>query len=235
MKLGLLILCLIVAATATLAAVYPAVAAAGCPSCYGFKDYGDGIFIEGAVGSEARETVKATIDAARARVRAFYGSLEARPRVLVCETDSCYRPLGGTSRGIALLDQALILSPRGVDPVIAAHELAHVELHRRIGLKATLLRRAPQWFDEGLAVVISDDPRYLAPGPDRCRSDPEGDLPTTRAAWIETAQSADLYAKAACKVSRWLDEHGGADGVRRLAADTKRGMTFELSPHRSSE
>ena len=230
MRIPLLLVGVILAAVASLHFVHPAVAAAGCPSCYGFTDLGDGIFVQRSMAPESRDTAKATIEEARARVRAFYDSLEAHPRVLLCQTDDCYRPLGGSSRGITLLDQALILSPRGIDTVIATHELAHAELHRRIGLMATLSRSVPQWFDEGLAVSVSDDPRYLAPAsrPDRCRSEPDGDLPTSRTAWIETAQSADLYAKAACKVSRWLGSHGGSAGVRRLAAGIADGAAFDV-------
>ncbi|PJI54948.1 hypothetical protein CTI14_09395, partial [Methylobacterium radiotolerans] len=52
----------------------------------------------------------------------------------------------------------------------------------------------------------------------RCRAEPGGGLPASRAAWIETAESAGLYARAACKVSRWLDAHGGAAGILRLVA-----------------
>ncbi|WP_342154128.1 hypothetical protein [Methylorubrum sp. SB2] len=151
--------------------------------------------------------------------------------MLLCATEACYRPLGGCSRGITLLDRALILSPRGADAVIAAHELAHAELHRRIGLAATLGRAVPQWFDEGLAVVVSDDPRYLAPGPDRCRVEPGGDLPASRAAWIETAEATGLYARAACKVSRWLHVHGGAVGILRLVASRSyEGITSGTGP-----
>ncbi|MBP1181392.1 hypothetical protein [Methylobacterium sp. PvR107] len=207
------------AATAVLHFTYPAVAAASCPSCYGFTDLSDGVYVEGGMPPDRRAVAKATVEAARTRVRGFYGDLQSNPRVLLCATEACYRPFGGGSRGITLLDRALILSPRGTDTVIAAHELAHAELHRRIGLTATLTRSVPQWFDEGLAVVVSDDPRYLAPGPDRCRAEPGSDLPASRAAWIETAESAGLYARAACKVSRWLDAHGGAAGILRLVAN----------------
>ncbi|GJD72247.1 hypothetical protein [Methylobacterium goesingense] len=206
---------------------YPAAAAAGCPSCYGFTEVEDGLYVERGMTPDRREAAKATVAAARARVRAFYGDLRSGPRILLCGTDACYRPLGGGSRGIALLDRALILSPRGADVVIAAHELAHAELHRRIGLVATLSRSVPQWFDEGLAVVVSDDPRYLATGPDRCRAEPGGDMPASRAAWIETADSAGLYARAACKVSRWLDAHGGSAGLLRLVAG---GSFRDLAP-----
>lgn len=218
-------LCVIVGAamTAALAVINPAAAAAGCPACYGFTDLGDGVYVETTMPADRRDAAKTTVEAARSRVRAFYGELQSSPRVLLCETDACYRPLGGGSRGITLLDRALILSPRGTETVIAAHELAHAELHRRIGLTATLTRSVPQWFDEGLAVVVSDDPRYLAPGPDRCRAEPGGDLPASRTAWIETAESAGLYARAACKVSRWLDAHGGAAGLLRLVASGSYG------------
>lgn len=228
MRICLLILgVLVIVAVATVPFAFPAIAAAGCPTCYGFTDQGGGLFVESGAPSQDVDATRTTIEAARARVLSFYGDLESGPRILLCRSEACYQPLGGASRGIALLDQVLILSPRGANVVIAAHELAHIEFHRRIGAAATLTRSVPQWFDEGLAVVISNDPRYLGDGPDRCRSEPAGNLPTSRTAWIETAQSANLYAQAACKVSRWLSGHGGADGVRRLAAPIANGASFE--------
>lgn len=229
MRIGVVLGGFILAAIASFLSVFPAIGAAGCPSCYGFTHLGDGIFVQRNLALGSRETAKATVEEARARVRDFYGSLEAHPWVLLCHTDDCYRPLGGGSRGITLLDQALILSPRGTDIIIATHELAHAELHHRIGLLATLSRAVPQWFDEGLAVLVSDDPRYLAPAsqPDRCLSEPDGDLPTSRSAWIESAQNANLYAKAACKVSRWFGSHRGSAGVGRFIVGISEGATFE--------
>ncbi|MGX9981777.1 hypothetical protein [Methylobacterium fujisawaense] len=225
-----LITLLVVVAAATVAILhftFPTAAAVGCPSCYGFFHIADGIYVESTMPSDRGMAAKATVEAARARVRTFYGDLQSRPRVLLCVTDTCYRPLGGGSRGVTLLDHALILSPRGADTAIAAHELAHVELHKRIALWATLLRSIPQWFDDGLAVVVSDDPRYLAPGPNRCRVEPGGDLPNSRAAWIETTETTGLYARAACKVSHWLDTHGGSAGLLRLVAS---GTYQDLAP-----
>lgn len=229
MRVTLILASVVLAAILGIHFSYPAVAAAACPPCYGFAGLGDSIFVQRSMDGNERLVAQATIDAARVRVRTFYASLRSHPRVLACGTDDCYRPLGGGSRGITLLDQVVILSPRGVDTVIAAHELAHAEFHRRIGLLATLSRSVPQWFDEGLAVLVADDARYLLPASvsDRCRSEPDADLPAERAAWIETAQSADLYAKAACKVSRWLASHGGSEGVRRLATGVANGQTFD--------
>ena len=45
----------------------------------------------------------------------------------MCLSDDCYRRIGGgRERGIAVLNRAVMLSPRGVNPVIAAHELTHL-------------------------------------------------------------------------------------------------------------
>ena len=100
-----------------------------------------------------------------------------------------------------MLNRAVMLSPRGIDPVIAAHELTHVELHARLGRGSV-----PQWFDEGLAVLVADDLRYLRPAGegDRCLVTPTGPLPDTLSGWLRAASvDAQVYAQAACAVSRW--------------------------------
>ena len=53
----------------------------------------------------------------------------------------------------------LLLSPRGLDMVMAAHELSHIELHNRVGVFRSW-RETPGWFDGGFAVLVSEDPRY---------------------------------------------------------------------------
>jgi hypothetical protein len=85
-----------------------------------------------------------------------------------------------------VLNRAVMLSPRGIDAVIAAHELAHVELHERLGSHAG---HVPQWFDEGLAVLVSDDPRYLRPetAVDRCLVASDEALPATLPEWLRAA------------------------------------------------
>lgn len=211
------------------ALAFPALAASSCPTCFGFTRIGDDVYVEREMSPSQRAATAAVVAAARERVGDFYGSKISHPRILVCASARCFAPLGGGARGLALLDQALILSPRGDDLTIASHELAHVELHARLGWLKTLTRAVPQWFDEGLAVNVSDDRRYLrAPDEqDRCTAEPGGAMPTTRAAWIETAQSANLYARAACRVSRWISAHGGASSIPRLAAAVRAGESFE--------
>lgn|SRR5215472_12321887 len=211
---------------------FPFGAAAACPACYGFERLPGNIFIERAASEEQRARTAAVLDQARGRVAAFYGGSDTQPRILVCVSDDCYsRIRSAGSRGNALLDLALQLSPRGTDPVIAAHELSHIELHRRLGRIRHLMGGIPSWFDEGVAVVVSDDRRYLAPpeAADRCRVRADEALPSGIFEWSREMGRYDtkqLYAKSACRVADWMAANGGAPAVLRLIARVADGMPF---------
>jgi hypothetical protein len=215
--------------TAVLA--YPAAAAIACPACYGYEALNSDFFVERSIAPAEREHLMTIVDDAFHRVRDFYGSMDSHPRIFICATDVCYRRLGGGSRGMAVLDQALFLSPRGADVAIAAHELSHIELHHRLGLVGTLRRDIPQWFDEGVAVVVSKDPRYpTEPGRgDRCRAGADEPLPAARRTWIEQASHDQLYQKAACRVASWMAAHGGTVAVTRLIARVAGGTSFDAA------
>ncbi|MEV1003773.1 hypothetical protein [Nonomuraea sp. NPDC050202] len=216
---------LLTTAAAGTAIAFPSVVATTCPGCYGLERLRPGLYVEPDLPQAQRRRVIQVIEQADERVRDFFAGRTSSPDVLVCLTDDCYRRIGGgRERGIAVLNRAVMLSPRGVDPVIASHELTHVELHARLGDG-----RVPQWFDEGLAVLVSDDPRYLAPTGDRCLLDTHRPLPATLADWLRAA-SADpqLYARAACRVSRWAGTNGGKEGVRALIERLSTGQAF---PH----
>ncbi|MDF5751204.1 hypothetical protein [Spongiactinospora sp. TRM90649] len=209
---------------------FPSVASTTCPACYGMESLAPGVHAESGLPADRKRQVVETVELANERVTAFYGGRKTSPSVLACLSDDCYRRIGGGGeRGVAVLNRAVMLSPRGVDPVIASHELSHVELHARLGDA-----QVPQWFDEGLAVVVSDDPRNLAPKttPDRCLKEPDAPLPTTLDAWLRTA-TADptLYAKAACKVTRWLQSNGGPPALHSLTARLSQGTPFNTLIH----
>lgn len=232
MKATALAILLIVTTAAGLAVAYPTAAAVACPSCLGFKKASGQVYVEEGMTPQQQAAALETIAIARERLRQFYGATESNPEIFVCGYDNCYRKIGGgKSRGMAVLNLALFLSPEGVTVTIASHEMSHIELHIRIGLIKTFRRDVPQWFDEGVAVLVSDDDRYLKPvsSPDRCLVEPDGALPTTRSAWIESAASASLYAKAACRVSRWIADHGGSHAVTRLLEKIVAGESFEMA------
>lgn len=217
---------LIVVVAGSLATAYPTVAAVACPGCYGMTSLRPGVYVEDSLPATQRHTVSQALDEANQKVSAFYGERSISPRILVCTTAHCYHRIGGgNERGVAVLNRALILSPLGANPVIASHELSHVELHHRLRSGADPV---PQWFDEGLAVLVSDDPRYLLPATatDRCRVEPGMALPVTVDEWLRAANAdGQLYARAACRVSRWADANGG-DAVRTLIHRLNRGESF---------
>ena len=220
---GAAVAVVLAAAVAATAIAFPSVAATTCPGCYGLERIAPGVYAEPGLAPAERRRVSEVLEQADERIRAFFGGRVSAPDVLVCLTDACYSRIGGGGeRGIAVLNRSVMLSPRGVDPVIASHELTHVELHARLGDADV-----PQWFDEGLGVLVSDDPRYLTPTGDRCLRDPRQALPDTLDGWLRAASADPLtYADAACQVSRWVTANGGEQAVPGLIARLASGQPF---------
>lgn len=207
---------------------FPSVAATTCPRCFGMSEVAPGVHTTATAGTEQARDLTGLVAQARQRVAAFYGDQQSSPTVVACFDDTCYQRIGGgRERGVAVLNRAVMLSPRGIDVGILAHEMSHVELHTRLGDAPS---RVPQWFDEGLAVVAGDDRRYIAaPGSaDRCLVRPDGPLPDSLDEWLEAANAdADVYAEAACEVSRWLAGHDSPRAATtHLVAGLRSGAGF---------
>ena len=217
----------LIAATAVLAWTFPVVTAMACPRCYGLTPLTSNVYIEATATTRVRRQAQTDLASAAERIRQFYGTMESSPRVLLCRTERCYHRIGGGGeKGQALRNWALILSPAGLNPVIATHELAHVEFHQRLGAQRG---KVPHWFDEGLAVLVSNDPRYLAPetAADRCLTGYADALTVTTGAWSATAATNDRsYLKAACVVSRWVTAAGGSPAVLDLIHRVTHGDAF---------
>ena len=220
-------LCVMMLTAGILAFAFPSVTATTCPRCYGLVSVQDRLYAERGLSGADRQKLIDLYRAANHQVSDFYEGRLSTPKVLACVTDGCYNRLGGGGeRGIAVLNRAVLLSPRGLDPVIAAHELSHVEFHKRLGARR---EEVPQWFDEGLAVLVSNDSRYLLPdkGSDRCRVVSDEELPTSLSAWLSAASTdQQMYAKAACRVSRWVDANGGNRAVLNLIDRLNHGERF---------
>ncbi|WP_156913634.1 hypothetical protein [Mesorhizobium sp. WSM3224] len=133
MKATALAILLIATTAGGLAAAYPMAAAIACPSCLGFKKASGQVYAEDGMAPQQQAAVLQTIAMARDHLRQFYGTTESVPEIFVCGDDNCYRKIGGgKSRGMALLNLALFLSPKGMTVTIASHEMSHIELHTRI-------------------------------------------------------------------------------------------------------
>jgi hypothetical protein len=218
----------LIAALVAVVFSFPSAVAALCPRCFGFEAIGQSVYLERGAPDAEKAEARAVIAQARERVRKFYGALNRDTTILICASDDCYQRLrGGSSRGMAIYDLALMLAPNGLSETIAAHELSHIEFHARIGFWHVFRDSVPTWFDEGLAVVVSDDARYLDPPglTDRCRDAPV-DLPITLRQWLQAGGKEPLYHAAGCKVQGWLKTKGGPKAVLRLAEQIAGGESF---------
>jgi hypothetical protein len=90
-----------------------------------------------------------------------------------------------------------------------AHELSHIELHARLGVITSYLY-LPSWFDEGVAVVVSKDPRpkYSASAYQRLSAEqktfPITSL-TTGDEWIKAMREGiPNYLLAAHEIREWF-------------------------------
>lgn len=206
----------------------PAVAAYACPSCFGLQRVTGGLFVDSAMPLEDRTKLQETVARAAVQVANLYGSFDQQPTLLACATEECDRKLGGKGARATTYGTTFIrLSPRGVNPTILAHEFSYVELHARIGFFRLLMGAIPAWFDEGLAVIVSDDARYLGPGATsatKCLAEPDEDLPSSPFQWGPMAgKTPGLYAQAACRVMRWIKENGGMAGLRAAISRVANG------------
>lgn len=212
--------------------VRPDAAVLLCPGCFGFERIGPNVYVEKSMVQDQRQTLIQSVEAAHNRVADFYGTRLSGPRVLACGSEACYWRLGGgNAKGAAWGSVGIRLSPRGLTPTIIAHEMAHIELHHRIGLLRLFTGSVPAWFDEGLATLISDDRRYLKPAGavDRCVNERSDHLPAGFREWGRRAgQDSELYAKATCRVWRWFDG-AGKSGLIGLINDIQGGELFSTA------
>ena len=219
-----ILICALVIFTAAIGLVIlkaPAIAAVACPGCYGLERVSARVYMETAAGKAGRDLVQAEIVKARKRVKGFYGSLSTRPYMLICITPACDRKLGGKgarattyfSFGASLIR----VSSRGVSETFFSHEMSHAELNARLGFVKLITGTLPAWFNEGLAVVVSWDKRYItsmSASQPKCSLDTSRNLPASPFRWLRQAgKDRQLYQRAACRVLQWMQRHGGKAGV----------------------
>ncbi len=180
-----------------------------CPVCFGLEKIAPQVYLEKDSPVSA-DAVLQSVALAREQVAVYYGAFPEQPRLLICATPDCDRRLGGNgAKAVTFGPWFIRVSPDGMNTVILAHEFSHVALAARVDPAAP----PPAWFNEGLAVIISDDPRYL-----KTCTGKTGLLPVSSREWNRRAgaEHSTLYHQAACAVQGWLDTHGGKDGVLAL-------------------
>ncbi|MCL2874866.1 MAG: hypothetical protein FWF12_00950 [Betaproteobacteria bacterium] len=199
------------------------------PTWFGFKEIQAGVFVDDEMPQIQQQEFLKTLNVAKNRVTVFFGNSVSKAKVFACSTEECFTSHGGlTARGKTYGASMLLLSPRGLDDVILSHELAHLELCNRIGVWRSM-RSVPSWFDEGLAVFVSQDPRYTEQGWLRAT---ENGLKAPKL--NEIGQLLDNenwllgYGTARKVVGNWYQQVGHA-GLMQLIAEVSRGSDFDTS------
>ena len=218
------------------------------PESFGLVQVTPDLYVEPGTDAPTRAALQEDIIKAESAVRAAYGSVLSRPVVHACMSEACYERFGGHGSIAKVYGDRILLSPRGLDWHFLAHEWSHAEIRTRLSLMAWW--RMPQWFDEGVAVAVSEAPEHSEshwaflvasgiprPGPDELRTFKS--LNQWLAAVHKYGEGANgermakglpairpVYAAAGHEVRPWL-AGAGTQGLLAFIGGMNNGDSFE--------
>jgi hypothetical protein len=128
------------------------------PESFGLTPITPGIYVETGTDEATKAKLRDALGKAENAIRAAYGSVNSRPVVHACISESCYEAFGGRSSVAKVYGDRILLSPRGLNWHFLAHEWSHAEMRSRLTISAWW--HMPQWFDEGVAVAVSEAPEH---------------------------------------------------------------------------
>lgn len=220
------------------------------PETFGFVPIGPGLFVEQSADEATRNNLREAMEIARKAVISTYGDAKASPVVNACVTERCFWLHGGRGEFAKVFGNRILLSPRGLNWHFIGHEWSHAEMFTRLNLSAW--KRLPQWFDEGVAVAVSEAPehseehwQFLVVGNIARPAREELYALKTLDEWLDAARRYSdnknrerrergeteihsLYAAAGHEVRPWLAQVG-TPGLLGLIDRLNAGETFEAA------
>jgi hypothetical protein len=128
------------------------------PESFGLTPVSPGIYVEAGADEATRAMLGEAMEKAENAIRVAYGDVYSRPVVNACISEECYESFGGRGSRAKVYGDYILLSPRALNWHFLAHEWSHDEIRTRLTFSAWW--DMPQWFDEGVAVVISEAPEH---------------------------------------------------------------------------
>ncbi len=128
------------------------------PQSFGLERIAPQVWIEREADEVQRQALLSAVRVAEQRMRVVWGSPVSAPRVHACVSEGCYEAFGGQGSRARIHGHEILLSPRGFNGDFLAHEWSHDEIRTRLGWRAWMA--LPAWFDEGLAVAVSQAPEH---------------------------------------------------------------------------
>lgn len=228
------------------------------PEDAGFSKVAPHLYVESGADEAAQETLRDAMAKAESAIRAAYGSVNSCPTVHACVSESCYDTFGGRgARAKVYYGRLILLSPRGLNWHYIAHEWSHAEMFSRLTFAAWRLR-LPQWFDEGVAVAVSEAPenseahwQFLVESNVARPTREELYTFRTPSQWDDAVgrygekknlerkargepEIRPVYTAAGHELRLWLANAGRA-GLLRLIAQLNSGMDFESAYRATGE
>lgn len=128
------------------------------PETFGFVSLGQSAYVEQTADDATKNSLREAIARAKEAISSAFGDAEASPIVNACVTERCFWSHGGRGEFAKVYGNRILLSPRALNWHFIAHEWSHAEMSTRLTFFAW--KRMPQWFDEGVAVAISEAPEH---------------------------------------------------------------------------
>ncbi len=233
-KFILSVLSIILCSSAVAAAAIPGPQRAIAPTWFGFHQLAPNIYASIKLKPEELAPLISEIEHSTTAISAFYNqplfTSSIFPRIILCPKDTCDAAFGVTkSRGIAYGSLLIRLNEKGLNRTIATHELSHIALKQRVGRIRAFFGAVPAWFDEGLAVLLSNDERF------------NKKFPPTAALYLRQTGSFRTWDKSK-KALGWKNAYGGSmelvrelqkeigrEGVLAILDNLNRGQDFETA------
>jgi len=212
------------------------------PGLFGLESISDHFFVDSEMPEVQRDLFLKAASAAKDKVFSRYGEIVSSPDIFACSSKDCFQRIGSTtSKAKAYGSSKILLSPEGITKALIAHEWSHAELYDRIG-GYPKIKRVPAWFNEGLAVVVSDEPSHSE---EVWNYIVNNDIPrpqlaelTTRKDWVIAVRTygnnnagdpekvSVVYATAGHEVRRWFN-NVKTKGLINLIEMLNQGVPFE--------
>ncbi len=175
------------------------------PESFGLTPIAANIYVEAGADEATRKILGDAMVKAESAIRTAYGSVQSHPVVHACISQKCFVSFGGGSAKAKAYGNYILLSPRGLNWHYLAHEWSHDELRTRLTFSAWW--QMPQWFDEGLAVAISEAPEHS-----------EEHWQYLIASHVPRPTREELYSfKSLSQWSEAVGKYGEAENIKRRA------------------
>jgi len=208
------------------------------PSWIGMQEIAPDVYVDKDMNQTEQQRLMKIIPEAKKYTTDIWGELQSQPAIYACSTKKCSKALGIGARAHQILNH-LVLSPKGITKELIAHEWSHAELYKRVGGFLNW-RKIPSWFDEGVAVLVSHEPRHDERAwkkiQDENLSYPPLNALTTSKQWNQATKKYNenidkndiviTYAVAGHEVSLWYKKVG-TKGLNALIQKVKNASAFE--------